>query len=87
VREAIVVDEQNGQVIIEHFSRVDSVSLEPMVEAFQDSGISARVLRKPDESQGTQLLWLALMPPLVKLVATTAASALFREAAKDVLRA
>ena len=81
-----MVDEQNEHVVIEHFARVDSALLEPMVGAFQDSGISVRVLR--DSSDGCQgsMGGLAQLPTLVQViwvVAGAVGTSFLHEAAKD----
>lgn len=62
-----MVDEQNEHVVIEHFDSLDYALLEPTIGAFQDSGISVRVLRDPPGSQGTQG-GLAELDTLVRVV-------------------
>jgi hypothetical protein len=62
-----MIDEQNENVVIEHFDSLDDALLEPMIRAFQDLGISARVLRDPPRSQGTQG-GLAALDTLVRVV-------------------
>jgi hypothetical protein len=81
-----MVDEQNEHVVLEHFARVDYALLEPMVGAFQDSGISVRV--HPSDESGSQGCQggLALLPTAVQVIvaAGTAVGTVFlHEAAKD----
>ncbi len=86
-----MVDEQNEHIVIEHFAGVDYALLEPMVGAFQDSGISVRVVRdSSDGRQGSQGP-LALLPTAVKVifwavgkaVGTAVGTVFLHEAAKD----
>jgi hypothetical protein len=78
-----MVDEQNEHVVIEHFARVDCALLEPMIGAFQDSGISVRVLRDSSDGPQGSMGGLALLPTAVQLLVTAVGTELLKEAGKD----
>jgi hypothetical protein len=62
------MDDQNKQVVIEYFANLDDTMLEPMVGAFQDAGVSVRVMRDSSHgSQGSQGP-LAMLPTAVQVL-------------------
>lgn len=61
-----MVEKQNEHVVIEHFDSVDHVLLEPMIGAFQDSGISVRVQDWPGPQGCCGLL--AQLPTAVEVI-------------------
>jgi hypothetical protein len=80
-----MVDEQNEDVVIEHLDTVDCASLEPMVGAFQDAGISVRVQEEEPGAYGTMGAFAAL-PTVVQVIVaagTAAGTVILHEAAKD----
>jgi hypothetical protein len=81
-----MIDEPNEPVVIEHFAGVDFALLEPMVGAFQDSGISVRVLRDLEVGSQGCMGGLALLPTAVQVIVAVGPAiggVLLHEAAKD----
>lgn len=79
------MDDQNKQVVIEYFADLDGTMLEPIVGAFQEAGVSVRVMRSSHGPQGSQGP-LALLPIAVTVlvsIATTFGTKLLEVAAKD----
>lgn len=62
------MDDQNKQVVIEYFADLGDPVLEPIIGAFQDAGVSVRVMRDsslgPQGAQGP----LALLPTAVQVI-------------------
>lgn len=80
------MDDQNKQVVIEYFADLGDTTLEPIIGAFQDAGVSVRVMRDPSLGpQGSQGP-LALLPTAVQVIVPIAiafGTKLLDEVAKD----